>query len=1042
MAAVLILMGVAMLRAAPGLASGRPMEVFGATDASHSPINQSAEPQAPAYSSWADPGIYTFLDWRNVDPAEFPFVVGGHQVFVWNDIEDGIRSVYDWRVVDNWLNAQASLGKPTGIGFNSYDGLCCGGAWLPHWYVQQRPDGYVTCDGTVLPKYWSDSYKQAWSEFIQAAGARYGNDPRVKWVEISVGIFGETKPAEDQFDACLSSHGLTSDLWVETVNEIVDMYQAAWPSKPLFLQYVPFFTNRVERREFSDYAGSLGIGMKHNNLLVDHDDQVIDDPTHSAYRSGQYDPKLTFAGQVPMAWEVYRHEYPTETDTYWAILNGLDKHPAYLLVNYALMSTVTPLEAEMLHFANEYAGRTLQDTPSVWTALREPLSSWFPQRGNFNFWLYQNDAVPGGQTVPLWYVNSAPQGRYARRTDGATGNPYMYFDVDDAYMLGGSNVVSVTVTYLDQGTDTWRLEYDSVADPYAVGFEVQKQNTGQWLTVSRLLTDAHFANRQDGGPSQPGQDFRIYNADDGDDILHLVSVARLGGMEQISVTLQSDGINYDGTVDTYISNWSPETNYGNGDRMIVRSNDQMAPLLRFDLDDIPAGAPVSKAYLELFVRHRSNASNWLDAEVYAMQRNWIEDQATWNLATSSVPWSQPGANDITSDRSIVPLDSQRLDQELVWERFEVTEIVDEWVGGQVANEGLIVKSAASSGGIAYDFYTREASDIELRPRLVLTYGVPAPPPPTATPTPTPTASPTPTSSPTPTPTYTPSPTPTPVPPLEPARVITAAVAAAPLAIDGVLDDWTLDEGTLLDATTAELLWGEVPSASDLSARMWAAWDADALYLAVRVWDDVIWNEPADPVWQDDEIELGVDGAFDQVWWGPDDHQYTVNPDGRVTDGGLLGSSPNIERGVQVLADGWSVEVRIPASELGGAPMISDRWLGLTLGVHDDDDGGTWESYLIWEGQNTNGEPEAFGHLLLSGEGLPPCFFADVQPNSDHANRVACDGDVDIADVQRIAGCWEQAISAMCPETLDLDGSAAINLADVILGATQWGWRQP
>ena len=119
------------------------------------------------------------------------------------------------------------------------------------------------------PKYWSASYKQAWREFVTAMAARYKDDPRVVWVETSVGIYGETKPAENQFNACLQSAGLTSALWVQTVNEIVDIYRAAWGNKPLFIQYAPFFLDRNERRDFSDYAGARGVGMKHNKLEVD-----------------------------------------------------------------------------------------------------------------------------------------------------------------------------------------------------------------------------------------------------------------------------------------------------------------------------------------------------------------------------------------------------------------------------------------------------------------------------------------------------------------------------------------------------------------------------------------------------------------------------------------------------------------------------------------------------------------------------------------------------------------------------------------------------
>lgn len=72
--------------------------------------------------------------------------------------------------------------------------------------------------------------------------------------------------------------------------------------------------------------------------------------------------------------------------------------------------------------------------------------------------------------------------------------------------------------------------------------------------------------------------------------------------------------------------------------------------------------------------------------------------------------------------------------------------------------------------------------------------------------------------------------------------------------------------------------------------------------------------------------------------------------------------------------------------------------------------------------------------------VTPCYFADVEPNADHSNPALCDGDVDIADVQRIAGCWNQPLGADCLPGLDLDRSGVIDILDVIMDANEWGWR--
>jgi hypothetical protein len=70
---------------------------------------------------------------------------------------------------------------------------------------------------------------------------------------------------------------------------------------------------------------------------------------------------------------------------------------------------------------------------------------------------------------------------------------------------------------------------------------------------------------------------------------------------------------------------------------------------------------------------------------------------------------------------------------------------------------------------------------------------------------------------------------------------------------------------------------------------------------------------------------------------------------------------------------------------------------------------------------------------------PFCHPADVHPNAASGNPEACDGDVDVADIQRVAGCWQQDVGPACPDRLDFDDSGTIDLPDVIFVAENWGW---
>jgi hypothetical protein len=127
------------------------------------------------------------------------------------------------------------------------------------------------------------------------------------------------------------------------------------------------------------------------------------------------------------------------------------------------------------------------------------------------------------------------EGQFIRRTDQATDNPFMWFDIDDRYAYNGTGYTAdIIVTYWDRGTDKFLLQYDSFSGPkYAIpqgGSNpwVQKTGTNQFRQVVFRVTDARFGN---GLPE--GIDFKLDSRDeagveDGDEWIHLVDLRVLG----------------------------------------------------------------------------------------------------------------------------------------------------------------------------------------------------------------------------------------------------------------------------------------------------------------------------------------------------------------------------------------------------------------------------------------------------------------------------------------------------------------------------------
>jgi hypothetical protein len=434
------------------------------------------------------------------------------------------------------------------------------------------------------------------------------------------------------------------------------------------------------------------------------------------------------------------------------------------------------------------------------------------------------------------------------------------------------------------------------------------------------------------------------------------------------VVLQNVAGGYDGTSDTYVSLWTPGGNFGEAEELAVRAQGVMRALLRFDLSSLPPNALLYEARLQVYIGSRSN-DNPLTVRVYEMLRPWAEGEATWWVAASGQNWAEPGAVG-NGDRSAVALAELAANGRQEWISLDLTALAQQWVDQEGSNHGIQLEGG-DDRSVEIKLPSSENDSQTLRPRLLVTYGIRPP-----TPTPTPSLTPTPTRTPTPTatvtPTWTPSRTPTATAsptPTRLARTVRSYRLLSPLSIDGQLSDWAEMGTVTLDATTAaHVRHGLVPSPEDSSATLRSAWDEQTVYFALHVTDDFLVAD-SEEIWQDDSVELGLDGAHDASERGPDDHQYTVAIDGRLTDYGM-DFPEEVAMGLQQTPDGYDIEVAVPATELAATLFEVGRIMGFTLGLHDDDDGGTWETYIIWEGDSTLDPAVGWGRLELVADSWP------------------------------------------------------------------------
>ncbi len=199
----------------------------------------------------------------------------------------------------------------------------------------------------------------------------------------------------------------------------------------------------------------------------------------------------------------------------------------------------------------------------------------------------------------------------------------------------------------------------------------------------------------------------------------------------------------------------------------------------------------------------------------------------------------------------------------------------------------------------------------------------------------------------------------------------AVSALSPPSIDGAMDEVWNDTPAY---GASRVVGGASSGAGDLSATWRARWDADALYLLVRVADESLRNDSGNP-WEDDSVEIYLDGDDSKASsYTADDYQLVIGwNDVNVVE--AHGKSvPNVVFAKQDVPGGYQMEIRVPWTSVNAQPAISWRTIGLDVHVNDDDDGGRRDGKVAWNSDFDSSwtDPRTFGALRLLPKGLPTC----------------------------------------------------------------------
>ncbi|MCD6520535.1 MAG: alpha/beta fold hydrolase, partial [Anaerolineae bacterium] len=205
------------------------------------------------------------------------------------------------------------------------------------------------------------------------------------------------------------------------------------------------------------------------------------------------------------------------------------------------------------------------------------------------------------------------------------------------------------------------------------------------------------------------------------------------------VLRQGEG-GYNGVEDTYIEVHSPNANHEN-EVLRISGGGGRVPLLRFDLEGKLSGQhPVIKAaQLGLFASSKWYPDDRIETTIYRLLEGWDVHTVTWGERSSGVPWEEAGAMGAGKDYDPTPCAIRWLEGTGEWYRYNVTNLVQQWVADPASNHGLLIRSEDGAGT-----FTMNSSESPMnKPELVVFYAE-------ATITPTPTNTPIPTATPSPT----------------------------------------------------------------------------------------------------------------------------------------------------------------------------------------------------------------------------------------------------------------------------------------------------
>ena len=190
--------------------------------------------------------------------------------------------------------------------------------------------------------------------------------------------------------------------------------------------------------------------------------------------------------------------------------------------NYALYNPFSLIPEQMV-WVGQSLGRTVENTPDIWCALRESYVRNSGAVKNFERWLYQRDtegyetepAIKVPHSIKMWMVKKDHYFDYVARKSRRIG-----FAVDDRWCGGEPVDVAIKVTFFDIGTGAITLSGHTASGP-SKRF-IALKNTGIVKTATFFISKAVFPSKE------MNHDF-VFESEGDEAVLSFVRIIKVDG---------------------------------------------------------------------------------------------------------------------------------------------------------------------------------------------------------------------------------------------------------------------------------------------------------------------------------------------------------------------------------------------------------------------------------------------------------------------------------------------------------------------------------